>query len=173
MTPVAAAWRGRCAAGLILFVFSACTTIHRSAPSPPDAGRLPPFRVPAPVAIVNSQTSSTDVVLPLRGVDVTVNYRDYTASAIALLRRELDSRATAGSTATRKEIRLAIVDLRIMAIPQMRCIVNFTVETGDGYTRGHETMATNWNFGAAIDAAISNVVVAVLNDEQVIAYLEK
>jgi hypothetical protein len=54
-----------------------------------------------------------------------------------------------------------------------RCIVNTTIETGDGYVRGIEVVGASWNYQVAIDTAVSNVAVGVLNDEKILNYLEK
>jgi hypothetical protein len=52
-------------------------------------------------------------------------------------------------------------------------LINYTVETGDGYLRGYRVQDTNRDFRAAIDGALAKVVAGVLQDEQVLKYLEK
>jgi hypothetical protein len=53
------------------------------------------------------------------------------------------------------------------------CIINHTVETGDGYRHGIEVIARSWSFKKAIDAAVAEVAISVLNDENILSYLEK
>ncbi|MGQ0549930.1 MAG: hypothetical protein ACT4PY_09735 [Armatimonadota bacterium] len=92
---------------------------------------------------------------------------------MSVLRGELDKRSAAGRGVP-KRIMVAIVDLRMIPTPgTFRCIINHTVETGDGYRRGIEVIGGSWDFRKAIDAAVANVAISVLNDEKILAYLEK
>lgn len=159
---------------VVLLVLSGYALRHVSAASTIEPDRVPSFNVAGPVQIINAQQSSEDVSIPIPLFTLTVNYGQYTESAIRLLKAELDKRSGVAPGSTPKRITVAIVDLRMIALAgTFRCIVNHTVETGDGYRRGIEVIGGSWDFRTAIDAAVANVAVSVLNDEKILSYLEK
>jgi len=91
-----------------------------------------------------------------------------------LLKSELDKRKEEITVSTPKVITVAIDDLKMFPmVGNFRCIINYTVKTGDGYVRGIEVLGGSWNYRTAIDMAVANVAVGVLNDEKILSYLEK
>ena len=157
-----------------LLVLSGCALHHISAESTIEPDRIPEFKVAGPIEIVNAQQSSEDVAIPIPGFTVAVNYRQYTESAIKALRGELDRRAGPTAARTPKRVTLTIVDLRMVTTgTTFGCIINYTVETGDGSRRGIEVIAWSWRFPKAINAAVTDVAISVLNDEKILSYLEK
>ena len=93
-------------------------------------------------------------------------YPDYKSS------RELPDEALAYQLDACRRI-TEILEIPCYGTGTMRCFVNYTVETGDGYVRGNEVVGASWNYETAIDMAVANVAVGVLNDEKILNYLEK
>jgi hypothetical protein len=126
-----------------------------------------------PVAIVN-KTAPRDAPLPVPPYELRVDYRQYADAAITLLRGELEKRGTVVQASASREIRLNFTDIRIAPGPgRMRAVINCTVTTGDGYVRGFEASGVSWNFQAAIDAAIVDVVDTLLTNARVRQYLSE
>ena len=159
----------------VFLILCGCVTNYVPSEHEIGANRIPPFKPSGSVRLTNAQESSDDVSVSVPGVTtVTVNYRQYTELAIKLLKGELEKKGVAVLGNAAKEIRLAIVDLKVLTVPgTMRCLVNFTVKTGDGYVRGKEVIGANWNYETAIDMAVANVAIGILNDEKFLDYLEK
>lgn len=156
---------------LILF---GCTLQHIPGEQQIDPSRLPPFNPIGPVKLTNAQDSSENVSLSTVGLTLLVNYRDYTQLAIKSLKSELEKHGSAVLESAPKEIRLAIVDLKLLPLSiSHKCIINYTVVTGDGYVQGHEAIGESWSYQVAIDTAVTNVAIGVLNDERILDYLEK
>ena len=159
----------------VFLILCGCVTNYVPSEHEIGANRIPPFKPSGSVRLTNAQESSDDVSVSVPGVTtVTVNYRQYTEFAIKLLKGELEKKGVAVLGNAAKEIRLAIVDLKLLIVPgTTRCLVNFTVKTGDGYVRGKEVIGANWYFKTAIDMALANVAIGILNDEKFLDYLEK
>ena len=159
-----------------LMLLASCGIHIQHAPSQlvVDSAKIPPFRVVGPVKLVNAQTLSQDVVIPLYFThDVSANYKQYTDAAINSLKLELEKKGAMISGIDGKTLKLAIADIKVLDRPQYLCLINYTVETGDGYLRGYRVQDTDRDFRAAIDSALAKVVAGVLQDEQVLNYLEK
>ncbi len=107
-------------------------------------------------------------------VTLKVNYRQYTEIALKSLKKELEKKGVTIAAGGPKEIKLAVVDLKMIVMPgRSTCVLNYTVMTGDGYIRGMESTGASWNSRVAIDMAVANVTVGVLNDQRILDYLEK
>jgi hypothetical protein len=158
----------------VFLIFCGCISSYVPSEHEIGANRIPPFKPSGSVRLTNAQESSKDTSITISPSTFTVNYRKYTEIAIRLLKRELRKKGTIVSGYGAKEIKLAIVDLRVNRMPgTMRCFVNYTVKTGDGYVRGNEVVGASWDFQTAIDMAVANVAVGVLNDEKILNFLEK
>ena len=158
-------------AGLLtgLLIFSACSPRYVPSEIPIDPSRIPGLRVAGPVKIVNAQTSSEDTVTPLGPNSLSVNYKEYTERAIKFLKTELERRGAVVSDSASKVIRFSITDVKMYRV--FTCIINYTVETGDGYVRGFEGSSESWNFKTAADGALANVVMGVLQNDKILSYL--
>ena len=159
---------------IVILVLSGCTLHYVPSAPPIEPASIPPFKVVGTVKLTNAQELSEDVSLPIPGFTITANFRQYTDLAIKSLRTELDKKSGGNAGAAEKEIKLAIVDLKMLpGSGNFRCILNFTATTGQGYIRGIEVIGASWNFKTAIDTAVANVAIGVLNDERILSYLEK
>jgi len=155
-------------------ILCGCTLSYAPSQHQIEAQRIPPFKASGSVKLTNAQGSFEDTSITVSPYTILVNYKQYTDLVIKYLRSEVAKRGAAVSGNAAKEIKLAIVDLMVLGIPgTMRCFVNYTVETGDGYVRGNEVVGASWNYETAINMAVANVAVGFLNDEKILNYLEK
>lgn len=159
---------------VLLLIIAGCTLRHTVSERTIETNRIPPFKAGGPVKLTNNREPSAENTVSVRPYTITVDYRQYTEIAIRLLKGELEKKGVRVVEKAAKEIKLSIVDLKVLPMPGvMRCILNYTVETGDGYVRGKQVIGANWNFKTAIDMAVTNVAIGVLNDENVLNYVEK
>ncbi len=159
---------------LLTLVLLGCTVRHAPGISSLAPGQVPDFRPGGPVKLVNAQLSSENSTIPLPPGNLSVNYREYTESALELIRKEISNRGGMISDSALKVIKLAITNIRIeSSSSNFTCIINYTIETGDGYLKGLRVTSSNWNVYAAIDNSVANVAISVLNDKIVLSYLEK
>lgn len=158
-----------------LIMIASCTLQHVPKEQKIEPAKIPAFKVVGAVKLVNAQLSSEEAQIAVPGFAVTVNYKNYTELALKLLQNELAKKTPAAATGSAaKEIKLAIVDIKMLPMSgNFRCIINYTVETGDGYVRGLESMGGSWSYQTAIDSAVTNVAIGILNTEQILTYLEK
>jgi hypothetical protein len=159
--------------GLVLTLIG-CTIQHIPKEQSIEPARVPPFKVVGAVKLTNTQASIENMPIAVSPFTVNINYKNFTDLALKLLKNELDKKHAGGGTNAAKEIKLAIIDIKMLPMSgNFRCIINYTVETGDAYVRGLEAIGASWNYQTAIDAAIANVAVGVLNNERILTYLEK
>lgn len=139
-----------------------------------DPRAVPRFEVTGAVRVVNASPSMPTVVLSAAVFRLSVDYKAFTDLAVTALGRELEKKGAVVADQAAKSINLAIVEVKIATNPldaKLTCVVDFSVETGDGYSRRHEVRSTNENFQTSVDEALSNVVPAVLQDQRIRAYL--
>jgi len=158
---------------LALVLLAGCTLQYVPKPSPEELIVVPVFQPGQPVAIV-TKTAPREVLIPIPPYDLKVDFRKYADSAIQLLQSELQKRGGVVQESSAREIRFDLTDMRVVpGAGRMRCVINFTVATGDGYLRGLEASGTSWNFETAIDSAIVETVKAILTDDRVRKYLSE
>jgi hypothetical protein len=158
----------------ILLILAGCATSHVANEVPLDPNRIPPFKPKGSVNLINAQRSSKIHSIFLSNLTVRVNYNQYTEIVLSLVKNELRNKGVQVSRYGSKEIEVAVVDLQILpAAGTFRCFINYTVRTGDGYMHGNEAVGASWNYQTAIDAAVASAAVGVLNNENVLDYLEK
>lgn len=159
---------------VISLILAGCSLRYVPSELSLEPARIPPFKRVGTVTLTNAHESSEDISVSIPGATVTVNYKEYTDLVIKLLKSELDKRKEEITVSTPKVITVAIDDLKMFPmVGNFRCIINYTVKTGDGYVRGIEVLGGSWNYRTAIDMAVANVAVGVLNDEKILSYLEK
>ena len=161
---------------LTFLVFSilvhSCTLQHLPKEQTIEPASIPPFKAKGTLALINNQLSTANVETTVSPFTITMNYRNFTDLVLKFLRNAIDKNQL-GGTGT-KEIKLAIVDVKMLPnAGNFRCVINATVEAGDGYVRGLEAVGASWNYQTAIDSAIANIAVAVLNHERILTYLEQ
>jgi len=155
-----------------IFIQSGCTVRHTPGDFQIQSGEIPSFSVSEPIRIVNAQTSSSDVILPVPPYKLIINHKQYTDTAIKLLAGEIEKRGGKIAEDASKVIEVSIIDIKIATTVKYRCIIHFTVGTGDAYFKGFEAAGGGWDYEKAIDLAMANVVVEILNNDRILRYLE-
>lgn len=155
-----------------IFIQTGCAVRYTPSDSQITSGEIPSFSVSEPIRIVNAQTSSSDVILPVHPYKLSVNHKQYTDTAIKLLIGEIEKRGGKISGDASKVINVSIIDVKIATTMKFRCIINFTVETGDAYFKGFEVAGGSWDYEKAIDLAMANVVIKTLNNDGILRYLK-
>ena len=154
-------------------ILAGCTVHYVPNPSPEELIVVPAFKPGQPVAIVNKTTPS-DTRLPIGPYDLEVDFRKYADSVVQLLQAELAKRGGVVEASSSREIRFDLTDVRMDHGPaRQRCVINFTVGTGDGYLRGLQASGVSWSYEKAIDGAIVEVVKAILTNERVRKYVSE
>jgi hypothetical protein len=137
-------------------------------------GMLPPLHVTQPVAVIAGRPDSAGRRAPIVGSDVSIDYTQFTRTAVDRLHQELTRLGvpTAPDASRRLEISLMYVDLLIQSAgTQTACIIDFRVTLGDGTVRGLQARAKSSDYEEACDAAQTDVTVVTLNDPVVQRYL--
>jgi hypothetical protein len=153
---------------------SELTKIYEAEETDPEGG-LPEFSPRGQIRIVNAQPSVRwPIIYPMRTLAKKeyVDYRQLLELAKEALEQKI--REAGGVIVTEggdKTITLRVTDIANIAI--MRTYLNFSLETGDGYVQGLQAYGKHWNYRRSVDAAVADVAVQILNDPNVIAYLER
>ena len=105
---------------------------------------------------------------------------EWTVQAAGLLKFELEKRNISIADDAHKTLKLTITQGKLNSeFSGIRCIVMLKVEVGDGYTQTYEGNHINhspfaqqarYHAGAGV---ITKAVTALLNDKNIISYLEK
>ena len=97
-----------------IFIQSGCTVRYTPGDFQIKSGEIPSFSVSEPIRIVNAQTSSSDVILPVppHKLKLIINYKQYTDTAIKLLTGEIEKRGGKISEYASKVIKVSIIDLK-------------------------------------------------------------
>jgi hypothetical protein len=159
--------------GLAALLLTGCTLQYLPNPSAEDLIVIPAFKPGQPLAIVN-QTAPQATRLPLRGSDVQVDFQKYAEAVMRLLQGELRKRGGVVEAASSREIRFNLTDVRLdQGAGRHRCVLNFTIGTGDGYFRGLQASGVGWGYEKAIDGAIVEAVKAILTNDRVRQYVSE
>ena len=125
-----------------------------------------------PVMIVNAQESSEEVVTRARLINLPVNYRLYTESAIQLLKRELESNGVIVSESASKVMNIAILHVGLTkSVVDFWCVIDASLQLGDGPMQGFTSRGAG-PVRKAIDSAMAGLVVQILNDRKVRSFLK-
>jgi len=158
----------------ILVVLAGCTLNYVPKPSPIEPQNIPALNVKQPVELVNVQALDSEIALSMSTSTVMVNLHDYTETVIALIKGGLQKKEVLVEKNADKVINLAVIDVGMSPLSgSFKCDLNFTVEMEGTPLFGMEVSAQNWNFQKAIDLAIAEAALWILNDERIIRYLEK
>lgn len=138
-------------------------------------GEIPALSPRGQISVLIAQPSVRwPIIYPMRLVAKKefVDYRQLLEVAKEALENQIrDAGGTVVAEGGDKTITLAVTDVANIAIIQT--FLNFTVETGGGYVQGLQAYGKHWNYRRSMDSAVADVPVQVLNDPNVIAYLER
>lgn len=153
--------------GLVVSL-TGCVSFEMFTPDPPDIPGIEQYSVMGPVKVNGMEQKRYKW-----NQNFVFDYQTVASSAAIMLQRHLDENSRAINQIDSKTIRTHISSIDSIGIIPVQCIINFVVETDDGYRRGHQASGQNrWNFAQACNDAISEIVVQILSDKHVRAYLE-
>jgi hypothetical protein len=156
---------------LIALILAACTLQYVPKPSSEELIVIPVFKPGQPVALVD-KTGQRETRLPMQPYELQVDYRKYADSVMQLLQAELTKRGGVVEATSSRELRFELADVRMdRGVGRYRCVINFTIGTGDGYFRGLQASGVGWGYDTAINQAIVDVVKEILSDDKVRSYL--
>jgi len=166
-----------CVVGLMIIVLGSTgcqLTVHHVPKNLVIApGRVPRLVLTSPIQLSNAQPRKEKIKTETVGYTLLVDYNEYTALFIDILGKEIERSGGSISPRAAKEIKVAITDVGLT-----NCMVNCfssadaTVELGDGRVRGFNSKSRG-SMQDAIDKAMVNLAVTILNDERVRHFLEK
>ena len=143
---------------------------------PINESMVPAISGKGSITIKNIQTHGNEFVLVSQsGTTWKGDLGKWTDTAVSYLTVGLAKRNLIVTETAPKILKVSITDANaIFATLIIRCKLNLRVETGDGYTKEFEGNNTSpATLFRAADGAVMRAVVAALNDEEIITYLEK
>jgi hypothetical protein len=167
---------------VILFMLMyGCSHSYSVKPFPIKPKLVPEMNVKESVQIVNAQDQGKNFVFfSGRGSEWIGDLGEWTEKAAGLLKFELKKRNITIVDDARKTLKLAITRGKLShEFLGVRCVVMLKVEAADGYSQEYEGNHINsspfaqqarYHAGAG---AITKAVTALLNDRNIISYLEK
>ena len=103
-----------------------------------------------------------------------VDFQKYADAVMRLLQGEMAKRGGVVETASPRQLRFDLTDVRMdQGAGRHRCVLNFTIGTGDGYFRGLQASGVGWGHEKAIDGAIVEAVKAILINDRVRQYVSE
>jgi hypothetical protein len=156
---------------LLALLFAACATRYTPSPDRPFEPIAAEFRSTHAIVLENDQPPGEEVVSgPWR-----IDYRAWTDVAIQITQRELQQRGMTVTADAPRRLKLAIEFATTeTGWVKITSEVRLRVETGDGYRAvftGTNSSAMAANTKRQIDGAMMRVVVAMLGDPKIVAYL--
>lgn len=156
---------------LAALVLQACATPYTPNPNRPFEP-IPEFTSSQTVELVNAQTSTEEHDI---GASILANYHAWTDVAIEIARRELETRGASFAPDAPRRLELSIIDVDYeVGWIKIRTTIRMEARTGDGYV-GTYTGVNSSAMAAIpkrqIDGAMMRVVVELLKDPAIVAYL--
>lgn len=169
---------------IIASFFLGCTRTYIVKPLPFEPELTPKAtNLKGPVTLINDQPAGTKIVFKSStAIDWVGDLSDWTGQAIDLLAYELQKRNVTVSPAASKKLHLSVVSgtLRSEVMAGVRCIIKLKVTAGNGYSREFEgnyiDRASPFGEMARFYAganALTAAVIALLNDDDIIGYLQE
>lgn len=166
---------------ILIILLYGCSHSYSVKPFPIKPDLVPEIKVKDSVHIVNAQDQGKDFVFfSGRGSQWIGDLGEWTQQAAGLLKFELKKRNITIADNAHKILKLAIINGKLSStFSGVRCIVMLKVETANGYNKEYEGnhfshspfgQQARYHAGAG---AITKAVTALLNDKNIIRYLEK
>lgn len=127
-----------------------------------------------PLSLKNTQNSASDTIVKLRsGHTLTVNYREYTDLIIQKIKTELEKRGKCLTANADKTLGIAVIGVDMITFAGGQdCQINLTVATGGKNLFGLEATAQSMSYKKAINYALAEAAIQILNDRRVHEYLK-
>jgi hypothetical protein len=168
---------------VIVFFFCGCTRNYIVKPFPLEPELVPKIgQIKGPINLVNTQAPGTKTLFKSSlAIDWVGDLNEWTTQAIDLLSHELAQRKVSLSQDAPKTLRLAVTKGTLSSeLTGVRCVIILRVTTGNGYSREYEGnnihRASPFGEMARYYAganALTEAVIALLNDEAIIRYLQE
>jgi len=144
-------------------------------PRPLNARIASDLKASQAVSVVNAQTSDEEIVIGRAGMGkMKGNLREWTDTAVTVLRTELKKRSVTVADDGPKSLKVAITAATLSSRPMgAASTVQIEVETGDGGKHVLSGRASSMQPPRACDGAVADAVKAILTDEAIQAYLLK
>ena len=122
---------------------------------------------------INSQNAQEDIVIPVESLKLNVNLKEYTESVITSLKSELDRNGNPYSDSASKKIEISVVDVSLASsMGGNICNIDLVIQPGAIPVIGIQASAKSLNYQKAIDYAVADAAIRVLNHREIIRYLE-
>jgi hypothetical protein len=137
---------------------------------------VPEFGVRQAITIVNAQKSKTFKVPIGPDENMKGNLKQWTNTAVEVLKTELKKHDMTISEDAPKVLKLAITKVHMFSGVRAwntRCVVYLQAETGDGYIKEYEGSSFSLEgYREASPLAVTKAVAAMLHDNTILAYLK-
>ncbi len=159
-----------------VFLCSCATHVLVAKKYPVDRKMLPELSSGSMIAIDNAQQNKNEILLGTNmGSKFNGDLNQFTEVAIETLEDELKNMSIIIESNSEKRIKLSVTKVHFDSRwSGFWCVSCVRVETGDGYTAeidGHDSNA--WILHPCIYGSLNHAVVAVLNDEKIIEYINR
>jgi len=165
---------------IVLAYLVGCTHNFSVKPFPIKPDLLPELNIKNSVHIVNAQNQGKNTVFKRGGGSKWIgDLGEWTGQAVDLLKFELNKQNVTITDDADKILKLAITEGKLSSeFSGIRCVVILKVEAGNGYTQKYEGNHRNSSPIAeqarryAGAGAVTRAVTDLLNDREIIEYLE-
>jgi hypothetical protein len=160
----------------VALVFVACGGNLKYVPKPVA---IEPYKIPdmialQPIRLMNVQPVGPEIDVTVQPYTVKVDLHSYTQTVIEVMKKQLREKGVPVSDTAEKIVKVAVIDVGI--IPRaaiFKCDISYTVEAENIARFGAEASAENWNFQKAIDLAVTEAAVRIMNDQRFIGFVEQ
>jgi hypothetical protein len=166
--------------GALLLVMSGCAVSHTPQVEPVEEGSLPQIQGKGTITIANVQPDTNVREFGRAGMGkLQGDLHTWTEIAAQLLTTELTKAGLKVQAGGQKSIKISVVDLKLdvsgidFVAAMAKGNARIKVETGDGYSKEYEGEKNALRPPNACEKAVTEAVVNMLKDENIIAYLKK
>lgn len=157
----------------LLLLASGCTMKYEPKPLEIEPHRIPDMTATQPIALVNAQSEGSEIELTVPAYTVTVDLHKTTDAVIDSMAGELRKKGVSVSDTAEKTVKIAVIDVRIITRAAVfKCDVSYTVEAEKIERFGGEASDESWNFQKAVDLAVTETAIQILNKRQFVDYLQ-
>ncbi|MBN1473231.1 MAG: hypothetical protein JW914_01320 [Syntrophaceae bacterium] len=167
---------------IITVIFSGCTRNYVVKPFNIEPALVPKFQANGSINLINAQIPGTQKVFRSGpAINWVGDLYEWTGQAIELLASELEQRKMKVSPDSAKTLKLSVTEGKLLReATGVRCVITLKVIAGNGYSKEFigENIHRASPFGEmaryyAGANALTEAVIAILNDKELIRYFEE
>jgi len=161
---------------LVFYFLSGCTINYIPKKYPIKSNAIPHFTSLKPITIINAlKGCPKEVIVGVADPYTHVgDLSSYTQTAVDLLVSELEKKNIPTLENGKKVIRLEVLKASLFYSGfTYKTNIILKAEIGSGYDREYHVINSSGLYDRSIDGAVTKSVTALLNDPQIIAYIEK